>query len=78
VLSYEDRKLLERVYEGLVNLELRAIECDLGYDELKECELLRMSYDFWHSSFGDLKTIVGLMRRNFESKPTKKERMYFG
>jgi len=78
VLGLDDRRLLEKVYEKLVSLELQAIESDLGYNEKKEAELIMNVYTFWNSSLDDLKQIVGLMRRNFESKSVKRERSYFG
>ncbi len=77
-ISGDERKLLENIYEKFIKFELNALDIDLEYNESREAEIIRVACNTWVESIPDIRKVLGFMKRNFESSPTKKDRSYFG
>jgi hypothetical protein len=73
-----EKEMLEKVYKNLTELELASFESEIEYDEKTEAKLIGEIFKEWGKIKPDLKDIVTMMRRNWNSAAKKKDKGYFG
>jgi hypothetical protein len=78
-ISEEDKKQLSEVYEVLGGFELEVIRLDLDYNEGKEAEFIKKTYNLLNKELSrKLLSIIEKMSNNNRSKEEKDKGSYFG
>ncbi len=77
-LSSKDKRILERLYERLGEMEINVIELDAKYMEKDEVEFIKKVNKEWKTISEELIKLVEVLRRNWRQKSSKNDRDYFG
>ena len=77
-ISDGDRKVMEEVYKNFIELELRSLKLEIDYAEEDEAKAIKHIIDVWHETEPSLRSLIGIMEKNWNSKSEKKEKAYFG
>jgi len=72
-LSNQDRDLIKKNYEVLVELEIKAISLDVEYDEKSEADFISKAYKKWQEIKPDIKDIIDSLRKAQETKEDKRK-----
>lgn len=74
----DEKKKLAESYKKLAKLELDLLELDLKFDDEKEADFVKSSYDVWQEVKNDLLEIVKTIKNNFDNKSEQNGKGYFG
>tara|TARA_Y100000034_G_scaffold67371_1_gene81263 strand:- start:1230 stop:1697 length:468 start_codon:yes stop_codon:yes gene_type:complete len=77
VMSVEDKKVIDEIYDVLGEVSLKSLGLEMDYDEKAEAELIKETFKKWEKIKGPMKKIIGKMVRP-EGDGVKKDRSYFG
>ena len=78
-ITPDEKKIIDSVYEGFVELELRSLKLEIDYSEKAEAETIKIIFDTWNSSRENLRKVIGIMEKNWKSVGSEKKiRDYFG
>ena len=77
-LNMDDKKLLEKVYKEIIEIEIKIIEVDVEYNEEKEAEFIKETYRKWQAIKKDILEIHGIIRDRLGSKFEANNKGYFG
>lgn len=78
LLDAEEKKKLSDIYKELMKKEIKFIELDLEFDEKKEAEFVKGSYEFWQGIKKDLMNIIGKINKKWDDKSEVNNKGYFG
>ena len=78
LLDAEEKKKLSEIYQELMKKEIQFIELDLEFDEKKEAEFIKDSYEFWQGIKKDLLKIIGKIQNKWDNKSEANSKGYFG
>ena len=67
-LGNEDKKKLAEIYKKLAKIEIKILELDVDFDEEKEAEFLRESYELWQEIKKELLDITNVIEKNWNNK----------
>jgi len=73
-----DRKVIEEVYKNFIELELRSLKLEIDYAEEDEAKAIKHIIDVWHETEPSLRSLIGIMERNWRGTSEKKDKGYFG
>lgn len=77
-LDVNDKKILEEIYKNLMKMELHFVELDLEFNEIKEAEFVRESFQFWQKIKKDMTQILERINTKWDEKSESKSKGYFG
>ena len=77
-LTSQDKRILERIYEKLGDLEIDVIELDAVYNEEDEAEFIKKISKEWKEISKEMVKMVEVLRRNWHQKSSKGESGYCG
>jgi hypothetical protein len=77
-LASKEKRVLERLYEKLGEMEIDVIELDARYSEKDEAEFIKKVNKEWKTVSEELIKLVEVLRRNWRQKSSKNDRGYFG
>ena len=78
LLDGEQKKKLSEIYKELIKKEVQFIELDLQFDEKKEAEFIKDSYESWQGIKNDLLNIIGKINKKWDDKSEVSSKGYFG
>jgi len=78
LIDSEEKKRLSEIYKELMKKEVKFIELDLEFDEEKEAEFVRKSYEFWQEVKKDILKIIENINRKWDDKFEVNNKGYFG
>ena len=78
ILDAEEKKKLSEIYKELMKKEIKFIELDLEFDEEKEAEFIKDSYEFWQGIKKDLLEIMRKINSRWDDKSEVNSKGYFG
>ncbi|HUW43670.1 MAG TPA: hypothetical protein VMV95_01755 [Bacillota bacterium] len=78
LLNSEEKKLISEIYKKLMKKEIQFIELDLEFNEEKEAEFIKNSYEFWQGIKKDLLKIMGNINKKGDDKFEVNDKGYFG
>ena len=78
LLNSEEKKLISEIYKKLMKKEIQFIELDLEFNEEKEAEFIKNSYEFWQGIKKDLIKIMGNINKKGDDKFEVNDKGYFG
>src|SRR3989339_1040501 len=72
-ISPAEKDKIEKIYKRIIALEIKAISLDISYDEKREADFIKTTYESWQSLKGELKIIDDILSRvREENKPNNK------
>ena len=77
LIGQEEKNKLSEIYKKLIKNEIRFVERDLEFDELKEAEFVRDSYGLWQEIKKELANILEKVDKNWGTKIEENSRGYF-
>jgi len=77
-VSDSERKTIENVYKNFVDLELTALKLEIDYSEEGEAKSIKDIFNVWNKIRPDMRKVLGVMEKNWNSASVKKEKGYFG
>jgi len=78
MIGPEEKKKLSEIYKKLVQNEIKFVERDLEFDEVKEAEFIINSYKLWQDIKKELAGIFEKVEKNPEIKADENSKGYFG
>lgn len=76
-MNLHEKEKMEKLYQELVQIEIRSITLDINYEEQEEAKFIKDVYKKWQEIKGDLQKIFKEIE-NLHSKIEKKNKTYFG
>ena len=77
-IAQSDRKSIEKIYNNLSELNLKALHLEVEYSEKGEAELIKEICKAWNDLKPDFKLIFENINKAWSANETRKERSYFG
>ena len=77
LIGQEEKNKLSEIYKKLIKNEIRFVERDLEFDELKEAEFVRDSYGLWQEIKKELANILEKVDKNWGTKTEESSKGYF-
>lgn len=77
-LGNPEKEKLNEIYKVLAKKEVQIVELDVSYDEKKEAEFLKESFELWQEIKKDLLDIFQIIRKNWDIKFEQNNKGYFG
>jgi len=78
LIGPEEKEKLSEIYNDLLKKEIKFIELDLNFDEGKEAEFIRESYESWQKTKKDLAAIIESVNKKWDNKFEANNKGYFG
>lgn len=76
-LNEKDKEKLTEIYKKLAKREVELLELDISFEEEKEAKFIRETYVEWQEIKGDLLSIVGSIKSNWDNKVERNGAGYF-
>ncbi len=78
LVTNEEKKKLMEIYGELAKSEIKAVALDLKFNEEKEAEFIRDSFNIWQNIKDKLLVFIKKVEDNWDSKPEVNGKNYFG
>lgn len=78
MINQEDKKKLSETYRELIKNEIIFLARDLEFDEKKEADFIKESFELWQNIKKDLSPVLARLETNWGSKAEENSRGYFG
>ncbi len=77
-MSVEDKKILRDIYKKLAENEITILEFDIEFNEKREAEYIKNSFNLWQDMKKDLLDVISSIKKNLGSKFETNNKDYFG
>ncbi len=77
LIGAEEKKKLQEIYKKLIKNEIKFVERDLQFEEDKEAEFIRESYDLWQEMKKEISGVLEMVDKNWEIKTEESSKGYF-
>jgi hypothetical protein len=77
-LGTKDREKLIELYKKIAKVDIDLIELDIEYSEEKEADAIKKYYEMWQDIKKELLEIVGVIKKNWDTKIEDSGKGYFG
>ena len=77
-LTDDNRKLIKEIYKNLSKIQLSNMKLDTIFDEKKEAEFIKNSFNEWQPMKKKVYSLFGDFEQEFEKNSESKEKSYFG
>lgn len=77
-LTSSDKKVIDKIYEDLGELEIDVISLDCRYSEKGEAEFINKIFSRWEDVSEDVLQLSETLKKNWHHKSGQSERGYFG
>ncbi len=78
LIDSEEKEKLSEIYNDLLKKEIKFVELDLNFDEAREAEFIRESYESWQKTKKDLFGILENINKKWDDKFEANNKGYFG
>jgi len=78
LLDSDEKKSLEEMYKELMKIELRFIELDIEFNEEKEVQFIKDSFEMWQGMKHDILRITEKINSKWDEKSNSESKGYFG
>ena len=78
LLNAEEKKIISEIYKKLMKKELQLIELDLEFDEKRDVEFVKDSYEFWQEIKKEMLKIINKLNKKWDDKFEANNKGYFG
>lgn len=76
-LNEEQRKNLSEIYKKLAEIQVDLFELDIEFDEKKDAEFIKSSFNEWNKMKEDLLDFIKYVKNNWNNKNSLGNRSYF-
>ena len=77
-MTEDELGVLQQVYKALVDLELISLKLEIDYDEKEEATAIKNIFNVWEKQKPQLRSVLTMMEKNWNSTSPKKDKAYFG
>lgn len=77
-LEPEDKNKVEGIYKKLSSNEINLIELDVSFNEEKEVDFVKKSYDLWQKVKEEMLEVISSVKKNINKEKGKSSKGYFG
>jgi hypothetical protein len=77
-LTQKDKETLSEIYKKLAEREIEVVELDIEFNEQKEAQFIRSSFELWQGIKRDMKGVVETIKKNWNNKTENSGKGYFG
>ena len=77
LIGVEEKNKLQEIYKKLIQNEIKFVERDLEFEENKEAEFIRQSYELWQEIKKELANILEKVDKNWGTKTEESSKGYF-
>lgn len=74
----DDKKAIRDIYKELSKMQMANIKLDTVFDEKKEIEFVKSSFNAWQSIKKRIYALMEIFEKEFEKNVEVKEKSYFG
>jgi len=78
LIDAEEKKRLSEIYKKLMKKEIKFIELDLEFNEEKEAQFIKDSYELWQEIKKDMLRIMDKINKRWDDKFEANSKGYFG
>jgi hypothetical protein len=78
LIGPEEKKILSEIYKKLMKEEVKFIELDLEFNEEKEAQFIRETYQFWQKIKKDMLKVIDKINKRWDDKFEANSKGYFG
>ena len=78
LIDAEEKKRLSEIYKKLMKKEVKFIELDLEFNEEKEAQFIKDSYELWQEMKKDMLKVMDKINKRWDDKFEANNRGYFG
>lgn len=78
LMGPEEKNKLSEIYKKLIKNEIKFVERDLEFEEAKEAEFIRESYELWQGIKKELAKIFEKVEKGWGTKTEENSKGYFG
>jgi len=78
LIGNDEKDRLNEVYKKLVKIEIRLIDLDIEFNEKKEAEFVKDSYELWQNIKKDILQVLDTIKKNWNNKTESNNKDYFG
>lgn len=78
LIEPEEKKKLGDIYKELMKKEMKFIELDLDFNEIKEAEFIKDSFKFWQATKKEMLSLVEKINDKWDDKSEANNKGYFG
>lgn len=78
LIDAEEKKRLSEIYKKLMKKEIKFIELDLEFDEEKEAQFIKDSYELWQEMKKDMLKVMDKINKRWDDKFEANNKDYFG
>lgn len=77
LIGVEEKNKLQEIYKKLIQNEIKFVERDLEFEENKEAEFIRQSYELWQEIKKELANIFEKVQKDWGTKKEESSKGYF-
>jgi len=77
-LGVKEREKMIELYKKIAKVDIDLIELDIEYSEEKEANSIKKYYEMWQDIKKELLEIVGVIKKNWDTKVEDNGKGYFG
>ncbi len=78
LIDAEEKKRLSEIYKKLMKKEIKFIELDLEFNEEKEAQFIKDSYELWQEMKKDMLKVMDKINKRWDDKFEANNKDYFG
>ena len=78
LIDAEEKKRLSEIYKKLMKKEIKFIELDLEFNEEKEAQFIKDSYELWQEMKKDMLMVMDKINKRWDDKFEANNKDYFG
>lgn len=78
LIDAEEKKRLSEIYKKLMKKEVKFIELDLEFNEEKEAQFIKDSYELWQEMKKDMLKVMDKINKRWDDKFEANSKGYFG
>jgi len=78
LIDAEEKKRLSEIYKKLMKKEVKFIELDLEFNEEKEAQFIKDSYELWQETKKDMLKVMDKINKRWDDKFEANNKGYFG
>ena len=78
LIDAEEKKRLSEIYKKLMKKEIKFIELDLEFNEEKEAQFIKDSYELWQEMKKDMLKVMDKINKRWDDKFEANSKGYFG
>ena len=77
-INGDEKKILNKLFSEIGEIEIQSIELEINYNEQKEAKFIIESFKKWQEMKKPLLEITESLKQNWKKETVKKEKSYFG